>query len=278
MYKPEHTTPLEVGDKIVRLGIQGHGGTGKSTSLLTFPNLVVGDIDNSVDVENAKAVKVDPATIAKLKFYDKEFRDKIKPGISVRDCVEKWVNDNLGKFTPEQTFALDSWTFLQDAFDKQTDTEVPNTRAGARDEFWFWGRKQEYSRDLLVEFQKARCNTAIIFHEVKEIDDKGRETGKVLPMMQGKFSYKLMNYFPYYFRQIAIEKITDTGKQREEAAKMGITPEQFAKAQEYSTNRTAYFWQTVTTAICNCKSKIPFARFIPATYNVFRNPEPWLQK
>lgn len=278
MYKPPEASSLELATKTIRLGIQGHGGTGKSTSLLTFPNCIVGDVDNSVDVENARAVKVNPSTILKLKFYDQEFRDKIQRGISVRDGVEKWINESLSKLSPEQTFGLDSWTFLQDSFDKQTDSEVPNTQRGARDEFWFWARKQEYARDVLVEMQKAKCNIVVIFHEVKEIDDKGRETGKVTPMMQGKFAYKLMNYFPFYFRQIAFEKIFDAKKQEEEAGKMGITTEQFRKAQEFSTNKTVYFWQTVTTAICNCKSKIPFARFIPATYEVFRNPEPWLQK
>lgn len=276
MFIPDKAASLAADKPYKHVGIQGHGGTGKTTSAMTFPNPVYIDIDNSVDLHNAQAVNVEPTTVKVLPFYDPEFYKNYGP--NTRDSVHSFLEKNVGKFTQEQSLILDSWTFLQDAFDKQTEKEIPITKNGAQDQYYLWEKKQDYSRDILTFLKQAKCNVVVIFHEVKETDDKGRDTGKVTPLMQGKFVNKLHNYFPYIFRQICFAKITDEIKQKEEATKMGITLEQFRKAQEYSTDKSVRFWQCSTTQIAACKTKIPFARFVGAHFDVFKNPEPWLQK
>lgn len=278
MFKPEHTTTLDSIGNTIRMGVQGKGGTGKSTAMLTFPNLIVADIDNSVDIENAKAVKVDPTTIYKLKFHDPEFLKASQLSPNIHEASLKWIETNIMKFTPEQTFGLDSWTFLQDHFDVVMGKKIPITSTGAEDGRWFWGEKQDYSQDILTKLKRANCNLYVVFHEVDETDDKGRLTGRVRPMMDGKYNQKLSNHFTYWFRATAIGKKDDASAMKEQAKKMQITDEVLKMLYDFSNNKTVYTWQTQADELCACKSKLPFVKFIPASYEVFRSPEAFLQK
>lgn len=270
MYIPDKAKTLDTKtDLQLRIALQGYGGTGKTTSALTFPNPVVLDIDNSADKHNTQAVGIDTKNVHVLPFYDQSFLDEIKPRGNLRDVFRTWIEKHASLFAPEQTLVLDSWTFLQDAFDKQTDLEPVYTKKGEIDEFAFWARKQDYARDILNALQRVKCNVIVIFHETVERDNNGRLTGKVTPLMQGRFADKLLNYFTYWFRQIAMEKSIE-----EKLAKdMQITVEALKRICDFSTNNSMYTWQTQTTTIANCKSKIPFQRFVPAHYKIFQEPE-----
>ena len=279
MFIPPNSTKLEDLSDRRRVAIQGAGGTGKTTAALTFPNPIVVDIDNSVDLNNARAVGIDPSTVTVLPFYREDYQKTImavnRP--NVKDCFEKWLEENIRKFAPEQTVIIDSWTFLQDAFDKFTPIPIAK-QSGAEDRMSWWGMKADWSQEILTTLQSAQCNIVMIFHEVEERDDKGRLTGKVKPMMQGRFADKLQNYFPYWFRQFTLDKITDREKQEAEIKAMGISRGVFEEIQNSSAPyRPSYIWQTVTSNLAKCKTKIPFARFIPAHYKVFVETSKFLQ-
>lgn len=268
--------------KTFRVALQGAGGTGKTTSAVTAPNPVFADIDNSLDKHNADAAGVDISKIQRIPFYRSDFLKSVGGQNSgqqpnIRDAFKRWLTENISKFEPEQTFVLDSWTFLQDAFDRQGTIEPYYNSYGKEDTLAFWAEKQDYSALILNLLQSARCNVVVIFHEVSEYDDKGRPTGKVTPMMQGKFAHRLQNYFPYWFRQIGMGKIADTEAQKKEASLMGITHNQFKRLQDSCPKTQSFYaWQVATTAVATCKTKIPFPRFIPSTFDVFANPEKYI--
>jgi len=277
MYIIPNSTQLTDLSTCYRIGIQGAGGSGKTTAALTFPNPVVADIDNNVDLNNALAAGVDPKTVSILKFHDKDFLRTI-PASNPKDGIEIWLTNHLSKLDVSQTFILDSWTFLQDAFDLHTPVPISKS-SGAEDWMAWWGLKQDYSQSIMKLLQSCKCNVIVLFHEVAERNDKGTLTGRVNPLMQGRFADKLHNYFPYWFRQFALDKITDPEKIKTEIAAMGITHEQFTAIQASSSMRQpSYIWQTVTSNIAKCKTKFPFARFVPANYKSFIDAEMWRQK
>ena len=110
-------------DPLIRLGLQGDPGTGKTTAAATFPNPIFLDFDNQL---TSLAERKD---ILRVPFYDKNFvKDvlKVNPVNGVNDSrngLIKWLANELHKFTQEQTIVLDSWTAMQDAFDNVKEQE-----------------------------------------------------------------------------------------------------------------------------------------------------------
>lgn len=251
-----------------RIAIQGFGGTGKTTSVITARNPIVLDFDNSVDEVNCKAAGVELSSVHVVPFYSRAFLDTIHPRINPRDALVKWLETNYAKFTSEQTLILDSWTRLQDEFDKQTELEPVITKKGEVDEFAFWEIKQVYSRNILTLLRMAQCDVVVTFHEVEDVDDKGKKTGKVSTLMQGKFVHKLSTFFTDWFRQIAIDKECTQAL----ADKLQIP---LATLTEYCGNtphKTLRLWQTETSTIAQCKTKLEgVPRFIPANFKSFYN-------
>lgn len=250
-----------------RVAIQGWGGTGKTTAALTFPNPLVLDIDNSVNEANATCAGKELKDIHVVPFYDGKFvGDKNR-----RDFIKNWIEANVRKLEPDQTVILDSWTALQDEFDKAW--KPVYTKRGELDEFAFWEAKQDYAREILTFFRQAPCDVVVIFHEVIETDDKGRPTGKATPLMQGKFVNKLSGYFTDWFRAIGVDRRSDANFVKA----LNLTPEQWQKFLAMPTpvaSSTIYLWQTTTGNVANCKTKLlGLPTFVPARYNVFANTE-----
>lgn len=253
MYTPPNAIPLnEKINQQRRVAIQGWGGTGKTTAALTFPNPVVLDFDNSVDPVNATCAGRKLEEIYVVPFYQQAFIDTIKRGSNRRDVFKSWLEQNVHKFETNQTLVLDSWTALQDEFDKAW---IPvMTKRGELDEFAFWEAKQDYAREILTLLRQAVCNSVVIFHEVMETDDKGRATGKATPLMQGKFVNKLSGYFTDWVRAIAV----DRSSKPEFIKSLDLTPEQWADILAFDSpikSKTIYLWQTVSGNVANCKTK-----------------------
>ena len=249
----------DIQDKRIKLALQARSGQGKTFSALTFPNPVIADFDSNLQAHSGRE------DVVLVPFCDDAFVNalvkKTAQRPNVRDAFKKWLQTEAVKLTPEQTLVVDSWTRLQDSFDEQTDSEPVRTRSGDVDEFAFWARKQDYAKEVLNLLANLRCNLVVTFHEVEMTDDKGKViTGRVIPLMQGKFVNKLGLYFSDWFRcwffgkgsklPDSISKNLPNGP-KEAEADLGL-------------------WQTKSDNFSDCKTRMKSCpMFIAANYSSF---------
>lgn len=250
-YEPKDAVPLGAdSNQLFRIGIQGPPKTGKTWAALTFPNPIVLDFDNNL--RGFSEVYPDKKILA-VPFWNATFCDTLgvrcpRPGSppNQRDALRVWLAKEARNFTPTQTLVLDSWTRLQDGFDKQQELEPSYTKKGEIDEFAFWMKKQEYARDIIEFLNSCNCNIVVTFHETVERDSSGKVTGKMKPMMDGRFADKLAGYFTDWFRQTVME---DDKKERQ------------------------YLWQVKADNVANCGTSLrkldlkSIKGFVPANYN-----------
>lgn len=203
-----------------RIALLGPPGAGKTTSLLTFPNLIIGDVDHKC-----------PPGIAAIPMWNPDWADEVLGGKSkrtvsnvpnFRDAIKKWLRENHDKFEPEQTFALDSWTFVQDSCDLQT--HVEDDLSGAKNAFWFWGQKLRYSKELMDFLKKMKCRVVVTFHETIDRDETGRPNGKLRPAMDGSYKDVVLGNFTDVIRQRAnVPILDDHGKPKRDTKGKVIT-------------------------------------------------------
>lgn len=199
-----------------RIALIGPPGAGKTTSLLTFPNLVVGDVDH----------KCPPGVLA-VPMWNPDWANSIaKPTIksipNFRDAINMWLRENHTKFEPEQTFALDSWTFVQESCDLQT--HVEDDLAQVKNSFWFWGQKLRFSKEIMESLKKMKCRVVVTFHETVDRDAEGRLNGKIRPAMDGSYKDVVLGNFTDVWRQRANVPVLDEhGKARRDSAGKVLT-------------------------------------------------------
>lgn len=245
MYKPTGSINLkDITYSQIRLALQGASGTGKTYSALTFPNPVVANFDHNLNAHVGKDITVIP-------FTDDAYVDSLIPKRTFpighaksianrRDAFMKWLKTEATKLEAGQTLIIDSWTTLQDSFDKQTDLEPVTTAKGNIDEYAFWARKMDWSRDVLDSLKFLKCHVVVTFHEQYLTDENGKILlNKVAPMMQGKFVNKLGLYFTDWFRCINL-----------------IPGDEHPLTKQKVTEKT-YLWQTNGGAGSNLKTRMP---------------------
>jgi len=237
------------------IGIVGASATGKTTSALTFPNPIVLDMDGGLTAHTGK-------DIISIPFYEDNFCKSILKAQSVqgvvnkRDCIKKWLTEEANKLTRDQTLILDSWSALQSAFDRVTELQPAMTKFGQVDEFAFWARKIEYSRDIMDILQGLTCNVIVLFHEQKTRDEKtGELLDKIAPLMQGKFVSQLSRYFSDFFRALVIPKIDSKGKP--------------TSIPGFNTDKEANFaWQVKANAFFDAKTRMTIeTSFVPQHFS-----------
>jgi len=184
-----------------RIAIIGPPGAGKTTSLLTFPNLIVFDRDHKC-----------PPDITTIPAWNPDWADSlvkrtVKDVPNFRDAIKRWLRENHDKFEPTQTFAIDSWTFVQEACDLQTHLE--DDLSGKKDGFWFWGQKLRYSKELMDFVKTMKCRVVVTFHETIDRDETGRPNGKIRPAMEGSYKDIVLGNFTDVFRQRANTPLLD---------------------------------------------------------------------
>lgn len=244
MYIPSIAKPLsDTEQPPLRVAIQGASGSGKTYSAVTFPNPIVADFDGGLT--SLKATRPDIVTIP---FYSDAFiRSK---GVNRRDYFKAFLEQEAVKLTREQTLIVDSWTTLQIAFDIQTEKEPVYTKGGSVDEFAFWGRKKDWSRDICQALLALSCNVVVTFHEQQQRDSAGNPTTKLEPVMQGSWSQQLPIFFSDWFRQSAT---TERKKLADGTEVAGAT---------------LYQWQTKPNSIANCKSRLSnLPALVPAHFD-----------
>lgn len=261
MYNPPGAESIE-NQKMyaIRLGIQGAPGTGKTYAAVdTFPNPIVLDFDNALHDHYGKSIN-------RIPFWDKNFvlnkmewitgKGEKRIGIPLkphgipdrREAFKQWLKSYIGEFSPEQTIILDSWTFLQDAFDAVTWAEPAYTKRGEIDDFAPWDLKLEYSKEIMGILKSGRCHVVVIFHETQQRD---KETGllldKIQPLMRGSFFAQLKGHFPFFFRALGPNE------------KRKILPSE-------------YVWQTGSNGEFDskcCNEKLKQQGIVKATYQSF---------
>lgn len=209
------TLPIE------RIALIGPPGAGKTTSMQTFPNLIVGDIDKKC-----------PPGITSIPMWNPEWADKLanrtrkSDGPNFRDAIKRWLRENHDKFTEDQTFALDSWSFLQDCCDMQTAIEdsMTATSTGKQDGFFFWKQKLMYSKEVMGYLKKMKCRVVVTFHETIDRNPDGTVNGKIRPAMDGSYKDVILGNFTDVWRARAnIPVLDDTGKVKRDSQGKVIT-------------------------------------------------------
>lgn len=248
--------------KQIRLGLQAAPNTGKTTSALTAPGVVVADFDNKLSASNALNAGKKLADITIIPFYNAEFVDKLVPrghpslSPNKRDAFKKWLSVEAPKLQEDQTLLVDSWTMLQAAFDTQQGYEPALNSRGGEDKFVFWAKKVEYAKDVMERIKTLNCNVIVTFHETVERDDEGKVTGKTKPIMQGQFADQIAGHFTDYFRCHAVAKLKDPANPRSEVI------------------GTEYLWQTSSDNICNCACHLSGIKpRVQASWNLFIEPD-----
>lgn len=181
-----------------RIAIIGPPGSGKTTSLLTFPNLYVFDRDKNLPPGVPSTPAWNPDWVQSMGI-----KNTVTGVPNFRDATLKWFRENHNKFEEDQTLALDSWSFVQDACDLQTAAEEklqPSNEKGNRDGFWFWNQKLKYSQEIAEYLKSMKCNVVVTLHEVVDRDEKGRINGKIRPVQAGQFKDVLLGVFNNVWR------------------------------------------------------------------------------
>jgi len=197
----------------IMLALQGPGGSGKTTSALTFPNPIVAAFECGLEEHRNRNDVIEiqfynPDVISKWdggKF--KPHATKLDAQTNIKDAFLYWLKNEGLKIPYGYTFVLDSWSSMQDGFDIQENSETHATKKGAEDGYVFWAEKVDYSRLVMSYLYSMKCNVVVLFHEIQTRDAKtGQLLEKIKPLMQGQFHAQLKRYFPYFYRMINEEK------------------------------------------------------------------------
>lgn len=188
-----------------RIAIIGPPGSGKTTSLLSFPNLIIFDLDKKAPAGTTTIPAWNPDWADSV-LADGKLNGRIRKDIpNFRDAIKKWLRINHYQFTPSQTFAIDSWSYLQDACDHQTQIEdveigMANTIKGTHNDFWFWEQKQNFTREVVKYIMSMKCRVVVTFHEANDRDEQGRLNGKIRPLMSGTYKDYILGAFNNVWR------------------------------------------------------------------------------
>lgn len=200
MYIPPNirtSTPVEE----VRILLQGAPGTGKTTFLCSFPNILILDMDHKC-----------PAGVPTVPFWDDEFVDSLgnkNQKQQKRDVVLNWCRNNLPKFTKEQVVAFDSWNTYQFWVNVACTADT----AGDKETFKFYRLKNQYSEQLVDVFRNCKCRLIVTVHE----STKGENMSQLRPLMEGKFGDTMPGAFTDHYRSyVKTERDKVTNKTQED--------------------------------------------------------------
>jgi len=169
MYKPTYAlTPATLGVSPHRIVIQGAPGTGKTTSILTFPNLTILDLDKKLG-NHAHRTDVNvvplyaPAFVSsmanQLKWKRTEF---IRSGAyAMHDAVAMYIQNEAVKFTREQIIAIDSASMIDSALNNYFEANPLMTSKNEKDTRAMWGQRRIYWDHLCALLKRLQCGIIV---------------------------------------------------------------------------------------------------------------------
>lgn len=257
-----------------KVGLAGPSGSGKTYSALSFPNPIVFDYDNGLSAHQGKDIQFFP-------FHSRQWAKSLGAStltgnvddlpitcINRRDLIMKVLDKIEPTLRPDQTIIVDSWSKLQEAFDEATHCQPAFSARGAKDDFSFWKRKIAYSEQVMNRLMSLPCSVVVCFHLYKERDSDGSETGKWLPLMDGKFRDKVASYFDNFFVQHCIPLLDAKGKSNKEKFPVPAL----------LTDRENYVWQVKPNATHDAKCALPGITdpYVKASYDTIKKAFPAL--
>jgi len=187
----------------------GPPGAGKTTGMLTFPDVIVVDYDRKL-----------PSGVPTIPIWDEAFCDTLIKRQSPlhpvcrRDCIRKWLRQYGTQIPPGHTLGLDSWTKLQIEFDQYAEWDPsPYMTKGTRGEppeydgRKFYDHKLTYSNEICTLLAQLKCHVVVTCHEQINRDKEGNPTGLVKPLQRGQFADQMAIYFNLVARCVIIKGV-----------------------------------------------------------------------
>jgi len=276
IYIPKSALPLsdETAKQQIRLGIQGAGGSGKNWSILGtpdgkqkgFPNCMVLNLDRGL------ASHIGCAGIYQIPFYKMSKLENRKDDLTI------WFNNEAPRLTENQTLVIDSLSDMETIYHSWWDKfgkPASITQDGNFNKFEEWNIKDKWFSEIHSIIKNLRCDVITLTHETEKADkptspgQPGLYTGKIRPLLTGKFGDKLVKEYTMWFRQFSARKNLEP--KDETLRDFRMTKSEFIECQKMFTGETFYYWQTCGDDNFDAKASglqnIPTK--IPATYETF---------
>lgn len=230
----KYAVPLDNEEKSpCRLLLQGASGTGKTTSALTFPNLLIADFDHKLGDHRHRS------DVSVLPFYSRGFLEKlvkddllacnITLGGQLNSAIIflEWIKKHAPTIPEDITLVIDSGNMLITSLDVMVEATDKKKEDGEPvNKYASWGRKLTYVNELMTHFKKLKCRLIYIAHESFSLNQDGASTGKMNPLISGAAKDNFPGNFTHRFRQTAEENKT--------------------------TKQMEYWWQIKPNNICDC--------------------------
>lgn len=279
LYIPPNCRPLseDTAKQQIRLGIQGFPGTGKDWAVLGtpdrkqigFPNCMVLNLDRGLGAFQGCD------WIHEIPFWKISFGGKKE---DQKEKVTRWLNEEGPKLTSNQTLIIDSLSTLEQIYHiwfKFNEVELAMTNSGKINEFAEWRLKEQWFNELHVIIKSFACDVILLCHESERPDkptsvgQPGTYTGKIRPVLSGKFGDIVIREYTDWFRQHCGAKTNDP--KPETLAAWRMTKAEFMAMQASFVGDTVYFWQTKGDDKFDAKasSLVNPPTYIPATYESF---------
>jgi len=276
IYIPPSCRPLseDTAKQQIRLGLQGFPGTGKDWSILGtpdgiqlgFPNPIVLNIDRGLGAHSGCS------HILEMPFYKMYKRPEQK------DKIIEWLDREGAKLTESQTLVVDSLSSIEQIYHmwfKDNESTLAIGSNGQYNNFIEWQIKEKFFSEIHVMLKSFKCNVVLLCHESERPDkatspgQPGSYTGKIRPLLSGKYGDQLVREYTDWFRQSCANKTSDP---KEDTLKnFRMTKSEFMSMQNGFIGETIYYWQTKGTDQFDAKasSLVNPPTFIPATYSSF---------
>ena len=258
----------------IRLGIQGFPGTGKDWSILGtpdrlqegFPNPIILNLDRGLGA-HSKCSWIHEVPIYLL-YKRQEQKDKL---------IE-WLDREGSKLTSNQTLIIDSLSSLEQIYHmwfKDNESQLAVSSSGNYNNFIEWNLKEKWFNEMHVMLKSFKCDIVLLCHESERPDkpttpgQPGLYTGKIRPVLSGKFGDLIVREYTDWFRQHCATKSPDP---KEETLKnFRMTKAEFITMSNTFIGDTVYYWQTKGNDLFDAKasSLVNPPTFIPATYQSF---------
>lgn len=212
-----------------------------------------------------------PTGVQTIPAYNPDWSDEIIGGKkkrtfplvpNVRDAVLIFLRDNHDKFEPEQTFAIDSWSFLMDFFALQTYAE--DDASTDKNGFFYWGQKLKFATKIMGYLKGMRCRVVVTLHETVDRDEKGNLNGKIRPVMDGGYKDQLLGGFNHVWRMRG-NVVSTTGGMVKRNADGSVDK-----------SKLSYFWQVAGDSVVDINNGQILDQIIKrekiTSIEIFRDP------
>ena len=223
-----------------RIAIQGGPGSGKTWAALTFPNLIVCNLDNKLGAHPHRT------DVQVLHFHNEDWTNKIlapiicqlktstfgtKENFRAHDAIILWLQTEGAKLDPSHTVVIDSDSLFEDSIHVYYESNPIASKEGKDSGFKIWNKKKELWILFFKALRNLPCTSVTLFHEAYPMDADGKVLGKLLPVLQGSMKESVSKNFTEWFRQTA--------------------------EQDKITKQMQYLWQVKPDGDCGCFSSYP---------------------